>query len=195
MRKTWPAPERNKEPILQELRRVLPDGATVLEFASGTGQHAAHFAAALPPITWQTTERDAELFSSIEAWCEGLPNVRPPLLFEVGRDPWPEVEADVVVAINLVHIMPWEATEALVRGAAENLPSGGLLVLYGPYRVGGRHTAPSNAAFDAELRSRDPRWGVRDLEAVRTLAERHGMTQEPPVSMPANNLFVVFRKP
>lgn len=194
MRKTWPAPERNKGPILAELERLLPPGALVLEIASGTGQHVAHFAAALPGTTWQPSDVDPENVASIDAWREGLPGVRPPLRFDVLADPWPDLEPDVVLASNLVHIAPWEVTEALVRGAGRALRPGGLLVLYGPYKVAGAHTAPSNAAFDEDLRARDPRWGVRDLEAVLALAEASGLDHVETVRMPANNLLVALRK-
>lgn len=194
MRTTWPAPERNKGPLLEQLRRVLPDGATVLEIASGTGQHVAWFAAALPGTTWHPTDVDPDHLASIEAWREGLANVHPARRFDVLADPWPDVHPDAVLASNLVHIAPWEVAEALVRGVAAALRSGGLLLLYGPYKRSGAHTAPSNEAFDAGLRARDPRWGVRDLEAVARLAEASGLAHEETVQMPANNLFLVFRK-
>lgn len=194
MRRTWPAPERNKGPILGQLRRFLPPRARVLEVASGTGQHVAHFAAALPDTTWQPTDVDPEHLASIAAWCEGLPNVLPPRRFDVLSDPWPDPHPEVVFASNLVHVAPWAVAEALVQGAGHTLPTQGLLVLYGPYRVGGAHTAPSNEAFDADLRTRDPRWGVRDVEAVEALADAAGLARVERVRMPANNLLVVFRK-
>lgn len=197
MKQTWGAPERNKEPILAVLRRVLPASGVVFEVASGTGQHVAWFAAALTGITWQPTERDVSLLPSIRAWAEGLPNVLPPVPFDVLDDPWPlpdDRRVDAVLASNLVHISPWEVSEALLRGAAEALKPGGLLLLYGPYRVDGAHTAPSNAAFDADLRARDPRWGVRDVGEVRGAAEPVGLVLEEVVTMPANNLTLVFRR-
>jgi SAM-dependent methyltransferase len=188
-----PAPERNKGPILDVLQRVLPQTGLVLEIASGTGQHVAHFAAALPNLTWQPSDPDTRGHESIRAWTEALPNVRAPLVLDVQR-PWPLTHADAIVCINMIHISPWEATLALIDGAARVLPQGGVLFLYGPYRRFGQHTAPSNAAFDASLRATDPAWGVCDLEAVEERAEAVGLRVDEIVEMPANNLSVVFRK-
>ncbi|HYG87490.1 MAG TPA: DUF938 domain-containing protein [Azospirillum sp.] len=187
-----PAAGRNRDPILAVLRRVLPERGTVLEVAGGTGQHAAHFAAALPDLVWQPTDPDPAHRASIAAWTEGLPNVRPPLALDATRRPWPVERADAVLCINMIHIAPWAACLGLLGGAAEVLAPGAPLVLYGPYRRGGAHTAPSNAAFDADLRARNPEWGVRDLEAVETAAA--GFVLEEVVEMPANNLTVVFRR-
>ncbi len=188
--------ERNKGPITAVLRTVLPARGLVLEIASGTGQHVVHFARALPELTWQPSELDAELRLSIAALAaqEGLANVRPPLDLDVQRLPWPVARADAIVCINMIHIAPWSAAEALVAGAGQVLPAGGVLYLYGPYREGGRHTAPSNEAFDASLRAQDPAWGVREREAVEALAEKHGLALEKRVAMPANNLSLVFRR-
>jgi SAM-dependent methyltransferase len=188
-----PATERNREPILAVLRRVLPAQGTVLEIAAGTGQHAAWFAAALPAVTWQPTDGDARMLGSIAAWCDGLPNVAPPRQLDVTAAAWPIERADAIVCANMIHIAPWTAGEGLLRGAGRVLAPGGILYLYGPYRIGGGHTAPSNATFDASLRARDPRWGVRDLEAVVAEAARHGLTFTERVEMPANNQSVVFR--
>lgn len=195
-RETAPSAERNKQPILEVLQRVLPPGGVVLEIGSGTGQHVAHFARALPHLEFQPSEMDAGRHASIAAWTrhEQLVNVRPPLAFDVTRRPWPVRAADAIVCINVIHISPWEATVALMQGAGEVLPPGGVLVTYGPYRREGRHTAPSNEAFDASLKSRDPRWGVRDLEAVAGEARRHGLELEETVAMPANNFTLVFRR-
>jgi len=187
-----PATGRNREPILAVLRRVLPAEGLVLEVASGTGQHAAWFGAALPGLVWQPTDRDPTHRASIAAWTEGLPSVRPPLDLDTTRRPWPVQRADAVVCINMIHIAPWAACLGLLEGAAELLPPGAPLVLYGPYKRGGAHTAPSNAAFDADLRARDPTWGVRDLEAVQKAAA--GFVLEEVAEMPANNLTVVFRR-
>jgi len=191
-----PATERNREAILQVLQRVLPASGTVLEIASGTGQHAAHFAAALPALTWQPSDPDAASRASIAAWRadSGLANLAEPLALDVRRTPWELTEAQAVVCINMIHIAPWSAAEALFAGAATLLPLGGVLYLYGPYKRGGAHTAPSNAAFDAQLRLSNPEWGVRELEAVTTLAEATGFTLAEIVEMPANNLSVVFRR-
>lgn len=190
-----PAALRNRGPILEVLRRVLPTEGTVLEVASGTGQHAVHFAAALPALRFQPSDPDAGARRSIEAWRAeaGLSNVAPPLELDV-RAAWPIAAVAAVVAINMVHISPWPATLALLAGAAARLPVGGPLVLYGPYRVGGQHTAESNARFDESLKARDPSWGVRDLEDVASAAAAVGLVLEERVAMPANNFTLVFRK-
>jgi len=175
---------------------VLPSSGLVLEIGSGTGQHVVHFARALPGLTFQPSEVDEERHASIAAWIaqEKLANVRAPIAFDVTRLPWPVRAADAIVCINVIHISPWEATVALMRGAGEILPPGGVLVTYGPYRRDGRHTAPSNEAFDASLKSRDPRWGVRDLEEVAAVARAQGLELEETAIMPANNFTLVFRK-
>lgn len=193
-RLTAAAAERNKAPILDVLRRVLPRRGLVLEIASGTGQHVTHFAAALPELEWQPSDPDSEHRESIRAWVEGLANVRDPVDLDVCRRPWPIARAHAVLCSNLIHIAPWAAAEALLAGAGEVLGSGGVLFLYGPYRRFGRHTAPSNEAFDASLRASDPQWGVRDLEAVVELAGAAGLELEVVVEMPANNLSVILRK-
>jgi SAM-dependent methyltransferase len=191
-----PATERNAAPILDVLRGALPARGTVLEIASGTGQHALQFAAALPHLDWQPSDADPRARASITAWREhaGTANLRVPLDLDVRREPWPIDAADAVVCINMIHIAPWEAAIALVKGAGMRLPAGGVLVLYGPYRRGGAHTAPSNEAFDAQLRESDPAWGVRDMEAVEALAQAEGFVCEQRVAMPANNFSLVFRK-
>jgi hypothetical protein len=189
-----PAAERNREPILAELRRLLPPRGLVLEIASGTGQHGAFFASALPHLTFQPSEKRAEGRDSIAAWCEGLANVRPPLDLDVERGPWPIAVADAVLCVNMIHIAPWRMAEALVAGAAAILPPGAPLILYGPFRREGAHTAPSNAAFDAKLRAENPEWGVRDLEAVSALARHAGFAAPEITAMPANNLLLVFRR-
>ena len=190
-----PASERNREPILAVLRGALPGRGTVLEIASGSGQHAVYFARAMPTLAWQPSDPSPEARASIAAWAraEGLDNVRPPVDLDVTRTPWPVAAADAIVNINMIHISPWEACEALLRGAAHILPLGALLVMYGPYKRGGEHTAESNAAFDASLRSRNPAWGVRDLDDVEKAAAAHGLELEQVVPMPANNLTVIYR--
>ena len=191
-----PAAERNKQPILEILKRWLPAQGTVLEIASGTGQHVAHFAKATPALFWQPTEMEVERHESILAWIEAeqLVNVRPPVALDVSRHPWPVDRADVVVCINMIHISPWQATLDLIAGSARVLREGGILFLYGPYRRFGAHTAPSNADFDADLRRRNPEWGVRDLEAVADIARTNGFAFDEAVPMPANNFSVIFRK-
>lgn len=194
MRRTAPAAERNRGPILDVLRRVLPERGLVLEIASGTGQHVAHFAQALPDLEWQSTEADLSSLPSITAWTDDLPNVRAPLVLDVHQPRWPVAHADAITCINMIHIAPWQATLDLMAGAARTLGEGGILFLYGPYRRFGGHTAPSNEAFDADLRSRNPTWGVRDMEAIEVIARGHGFTLNEAVEMPANNFSVVFRK-
>lgn len=193
-RRHWPAAERNKEPILDVLRPALPAQGLVLEIASGTGQHMAHFAAALPALQWQPSEPDTGMHESIRAWTEELANVAPPLALDVSATPWPVARANAIVCINMIHISPWQATLDLMRGAGEILPAGAVLFLYGPYRRGGAHTAPSNEAFDADLRRRNPEWGVRDLEAVSQVAAENGLRFKEAVAMPANNFSVMFEK-
>jgi SAM-dependent methyltransferase len=181
--------ERNKGPILEVLKRVLPARGLVLEVASGTGQHVVHFAKALPQLTWQPSDRDPEdLARSLKQ--QALKNVRAPLALDV-LAPWPIDTADAVVCSNMIHIAPWEAGLALIAGAART--GAKLLFLYGPYRRRNRPTAPSNEAFDADLRARDPRWGLRELETVVETAERCGFRLDEVVEMPANNLSVVLR--
>jgi SAM-dependent methyltransferase len=195
-RETAPSAERNKGPILEILARVLPSSGTVLEIGSGTGQHVAHFAKALPSLAFQPSEMDVSRHASIAAWVrdEGLRNVEPPLAFDVATLPWPVRKADAIVCINVIHISPWEATLALMKGAGTLLPDGGVLVTYGPYRRSGMHTAPSNEAFDASLRARDPRWGVRDIENVVAAAAVNRLVHIETVPMPANNFMLVFRR-
>jgi hypothetical protein len=193
------ATQRNRDPILAVLRRALPPRGAVLEVASGAGEHAVWFARHLPELVFQPSDPDAEGRASITAWIahQGLANVRAPLALEAAADRW-QLPQDIarelvaVVCINMIHISPWEATRGLLRNAAAVLPAGALLYLYGPYRRGGAHTAPSNAAFDASLRERDPAWGVRDLEAV--VAAAAGFALEEVVEMPANNLSLLLRR-
>jgi SAM-dependent methyltransferase len=189
-----PAAERNKDAILAVLERVLPQTGVVLEIASGTGQHVVHFASAMPGLTWQPSEPDPQMRRSIAGWLAetGLPNVLPPLDLDVCRLDWPIERADAVMCINMIHISPWQATEQLIAGCGRIVRPGGVLYLYGPYRRHGRHTAPSNEAFDASLRQRDPQWGVRDLETVVEAARGHGLELSETVEMPANNLSVVL---
>ncbi len=195
-RRTAPAADRNKEPILAILRRVLPDSGLVLEIASGTGQHVIHFAQALPGLRWQPSDPEPEARSSIAAWVahERLPNVRPALDLDVNSPACPIQRADAVVCINMVHISPWTATLGLLAVAARLLPVEGPLIVYGPFRRLGWKTAPSNEAFDAQLRRQNAEWGLRDLDTVLEAAEATGLDLVETVDMPANNLVLVFRK-
>jgi SAM-dependent methyltransferase len=195
-RRFAPAVARNKAAITEVLARHLPASGLVLEIASGSGEHALHFAAHFPGLRFQPTDPDAAALASIAAWREEaqLANLLPPLMLDVMADTWPVQRADAVVCINMIHIAPWEATAALIRGAARVLPHDGVLFLYGPFTQGGQHTAPSNAEFDASLRAQDARWGVRDLEAVACAASAAGFAAPVIESMPANNLSVIFRR-
>lgn len=192
-----PSVARNREPILNVLQRVIPGNAKVLEIASGTGEHAVFFARAMPGVTWRPSDPDAASRASISAWIEreALPNVLAPVAIDVREPDWgveSEAPFDAVAAINMIHISPWEATRGLVAGAARLLRRGGLLFTYGPYKRDGQHTAPSNEAFDASLRSRNPLWGVRDVVQVRDAACAQGLELHEIVEMPANNLSLVF---
>jgi SAM-dependent methyltransferase len=187
--------DRNKGPILAVLERVLPQTGLVLEIGSGTGQHVAHFARALSSLTWQPSDLDPDFRASVAQWIarERLDNVRAPVALDVSMRPWPVARADAIVCVNMIHVAPWAATQALLRGASAVLPDRGVLFLYGPYRRFGGHTAPSNEAFDAQLRAQDPEWGLRDLETVVELAGAAGLELAEVVDMPANNLSVVLR--
>lgn len=190
-----PATLRNRAPIAAVLARWLPPAGTVLELASGTGEHALHFAAAFPALAWQPSDPDPAHRRSIAAYCRGAEraNLRAPLDIDVTAADWPLAgPVDAMVCCNLIHIAPWAAAEGLVAGAARYLRAGGGLYLYGPFKRGGRHTAPSNAAFDASLRAQNPAWGVRDLEAVADLAAAAGFAAPLIEAMPANNLSLWF---
>ena len=191
-----PAAERNKQPILDAIRRWLPEAGTVVEIASGTGQHIVHFARAVPDLVWQPTEPDERLLAATaqRVSAAALSNLRAPLRLDVLDGEWSVRHADSVICINMIHIAPWTATEALIAGAARVLARGGPLCLYGPFRREGRHTAPSNEAFDQSLRARNRDWGVRDLDDVARCATQHRFELAEVVSMPANNLTVVFTR-
>jgi SAM-dependent methyltransferase len=192
----FPHVARNREPILEVLRRVLPPQGLVLEIASGGGEHAAYFASNLPGVIWQPTDANTEMFESIAAHrtAAGVANLLAPLHLDVTAEQWPVARAEAMVCCNMIHIAPWAVTEGLIAGAGRTLARDGLLYLYGPYKIDGRHTAPSNEDFDASLRARNPLWGVRDLTEVSSLAKRHGFALAETVPMPANNLSVIFRR-
>lgn len=195
-RRYAPATARNRDAILDVLRAVLPPQGLVLEIASGSGEHALHFAQALPELTWQPSDPAPEARASIAAWRaqEGSPNLLAPVALDAGSSEWPIIQADAIVCINMVHISPWCATEGLMLGAGRVLPSAAPLVLYGPFLRADAPLAPSNAAFDADLKARDPRWGLRELEAVCDVARGQGFDREAVTEMPANNLAVVLRR-
>jgi hypothetical protein len=197
VRRVAPATARNRDHIARVLDRHLPSDGLVLEVASGSGEHVTHFANALnSALTFQPSDPDTGARASIDAWIEatGVRNVLPALALDASADTWPIERADAVICINMIHIAPWEAAIGLMRGAARLLPVGGPLCLYGPYRRHGQHTAPSNEAFDRGLRLQNPKWGVRDLEAVAELAGAHGFGQPIVEEMPANNLSLIFRR-
>jgi hypothetical protein len=195
-RRHAPATMRNREPILAILRHILPPTGTVLEIASGTGEHAIFFARHLPGLDFQPSDADAEARASIDSWRleAGLANLHPPIALDVMRLPWPIGPVAGILCINMIHIAPWAATRALMTGAAAILAPGAPLYLYGPFKRNGAHTAPSNAAFDGSLRARDPNWGIRDLDAVADLARDSGFGSPDIAAMPANNLSLTFRR-
>jgi SAM-dependent methyltransferase len=194
---TWftSSAERNKDPILAVLARVLPSRGVVLEIASGTGQHVLHFAKALPGLVWQPSDPDPELRESIARRVkeQQLANVSRPIDLDVTRLPWPLQTADAVVCINMIHVAPWSATLALLEGARALLPTQHVLYLYGPYRRSGQHTSKSNEQFDSDLRAHDPEWGLRDLEAVSEAAASSGFVLAEVVEMPANNFSLILK--
>ncbi|MFK8184691.1 MAG: DUF938 domain-containing protein [Phormidesmis sp.] len=209
LRQYAPATERNRQPILEVLQQVLPQKTgTVLEVSSGTGEHAVYFAPRLSHLYWLPSEPQATGRASIQAWGKAMLAENlclPPLALDVSVQPWPVETSPVqlqlaqlsapicaIVNINMIHISPWEMCEHLMAGAHRILPVGGVLYLYGPYKREGKQTAPSNETFDHMLRSRDPSWGIRDLEAVIEVAERHNLRLSKVIEMPANNLSVVF---
>jgi cyclopropane fatty-acyl-phospholipid synthase-like methyltransferase len=192
-----PSTARNRDPILRVLEARLPAAGTVLEIAAGAGEHAVHAAGALPGLQWQPTDADPEALASIAAWRDhaGLPNLLAPLRLDASRpDDGPVGRADAVVAINMIHIAPWAATQGLMTGARRVLTEGGMLFLYGPYIERDVPTAPSNADFDRSLRERNPAWGIRSLDAVIALAAEHGLTLAERIAMPANNLSLFFSR-
>jgi hypothetical protein len=197
-----PAADRNKQPILDVLLQVLPSRGTALEIASGTGQHAVWFAAALPGWTWQPTDADASALPGIAAWTSqaGLANVRPPVLLDVMAPQWPAQGPafaspfDAIYCANMLHIAPWATCAALMLGGARHLATGGVLVTYGPYLEEDVPTAPGNIAFDQSLRARDPAWGIRRLRDVEREAQQAALVLRERHAMPANNLLLVFAR-
>ncbi|TAL70367.1 MAG: DUF938 domain-containing protein [Burkholderiaceae bacterium] len=197
-----PAAERNRQPILEVLQRLLPARGRALEIASGTGQHAAHFAAGLPGWTWLPSDLQADALASVAAWCavsdaSGAPptNVLPPVRLDVMAPHWPVPDlVDAIFCANMLHIAPWPTCAALMRGAARYLAEQGLLLTYGPYLVDGQATAPGNLAFDESLRARNPAWGIRRTADVAHEASRVSLRLREQIAMPANNLLLVFER-
>ena len=199
-RRHAPATARNREPILGVLQEILPTEGSVLEIASGSGEHAAFLAPHFSGIEWQPTDADPDLFASITDWTRtasetpGTATIHPPLQLNTCDESWPVEYADAIIAINMIHISPWASCEGLMKGAGRILTAGGVLYLYGPFQQNGQHTAPSNESFDVSLRQRNPYWGIRDLDEVTALASDHGLRHDRTVQMPANNLSVVFTR-
>ena len=198
-RRFSPAIQRNREPLLEVLAKVLPREGRLLEIASGSGEHAVWFAPHFPDLTWQTSDLNPELRRSIAAHiADAESRLPPPLDIDVTRQDWGALDAplgklDAIFCANMIHIAPWAATLGLLDGAAHYLKTGGKLCLYGPYKRGGVHTAPSNAAFDQSLRAQNPEWGVRDLEVVTEEAHIRGLAASDVIEMPSNNLTVIFQ--
>ena len=190
------AADRNKGPIAEQLVQRLPPQGRLLEIASGTGQHAAHAARLLPGWIWQPSDADPGALASIAAWCEGLLNVQSPLMLDVMHSSWAGVPGslDAIFCANMLHIAPWPVCGALMRGAARHLSAQGLLMLYGPYVIGGEPTAASNLAFDEDLRLRNPAWGLRRLADVVAEAQVCGLQLQHRVPMPANNQLLVLAR-
>ncbi|MEO1374335.1 MAG: DUF938 domain-containing protein [Cyanobacteria bacterium J06635_10] len=202
-RKYAPATQRNREPILNVLLEVLPPTGTILEIASGTGEHAAYFAPKLKPRKWIPSDTSSSLRESIAAWAKHSPseNLHQPLDIDASQPIW-KVEKEIlseisdisaIVNINMIHISPWSVCLGLIAAAGRILSQGGILYLYGPYKQGGEHTAPSNAAFNEYLQEQNPEWGIRNLEDVVEVASAHNLTLQKTYPMPANNLSVVFK--
>jgi hypothetical protein len=195
MKRYAPATLRNREPILEVLRRHLPQSGLLIEIASGSGEHGAFLAPHFPGLAWQPSDVDSDNLASIDAWRDDAPNMLPPIRLDVRERPWPLDPVAAVFCANMIHISPWDCTPALMNGAAETLAPGGVLAVYGPFMEGGVHTAPSNADFDLWLKGQNPEWGVRDLGVVKDEAARAGLIHVDSIAMPANNLSVIWRKP
>ena len=191
-----PAADRNKEAILTVLNEFVPSTGKVLEVASGTGQHIVHFAKVLGDLDWVPSDPDSDFRVSIQTRIghEKLGNISSPLDLDVMSRPWPIAKADMVLCSNMIHVAPWEAAQALIKGTEEILTDVGVLFLYGPYRRYGTHTSPSNEAFDAQLRQKNSEWGVRDLESLEQFGQSVGLSLDEVVEMPANNLSLIFRR-
>jgi hypothetical protein len=196
LRRSAPAALRNREPIAEVLREWLPERGLVLEIASGTGEHAVFFAGHFRDLEWQPSDLHSDALTSIAAWrdASGLPNLRVPMCIDASSADWPIEKADALLSINMVHISPWRSALGLLNGASRLLPVGGPLILYGPWLKGDVETAPSNLAFDADLKWRDSEWGLRSVEEFAGAAEERGVKLEQTRSMPANNLMLLFRR-
>ena len=195
-RRHAPATERNREPLAAVLAQELPASGAVLEVASGSGEHAVFFAGRFPDLSWQPSDRVETALESIEAWRVSYSgqNLCKPIELDAALSHWPAGPFDAILCVNMVHISPWHATEGLFRHAGQLLAAGAPLILYGPYLESDVETAPSNLAFDESLKSRDPQWGIRDIEEVDALAKSNGFERSARHAMPANNLTLVYRR-
>ena len=191
----FPATERNRNPILDVLTPRLASVNRALEVASGSGQHVAYWAPRSPHVTWIPSDLDPSHRRSIAAWTVNIENVAAPLELDATATSWAEIgPIDLVFCANMIHIAPWEACLGLLARSAEILVPNGTLILYGPFMEDGRHSAESNAQFDESLRSRDPSWGIRDLNEVTTIAASCGLVFQSKIAMPANNHTVIFQR-
>ena len=195
MKRHAPATARNSQPLAEVLARELPASGTVLEIASGSGEHAVFMARRFPALDWQPSDRDAEALASVDVWAAeaAVANLRPAITLDAAQANWPIAAADAVLCVNMVHISPWSAAVGLFAGAGRILTSGAPLVLYGPFIEPGRETAPSNLAFDQSLKQRNSEWGLRNTADLDALAADHGLRRTARHAMPANNLVLVYR--
>lgn len=192
-----PSALRNRQPIFEVLSKLLQDNAHVLEVASGHGTHGAYCTAAMPGLHWQVSEADPAKLTVLKTRYTqqvGKPGIQAPIALDALTFDWSSQQVDALLAINLIHIAPFSVTEALMRGASQALANTGMLLLYGPYRVQGEHTSPSNAEFDTNLRQRDPSWGIRDIQQLEAVATPLGFALQQTLDMPANNKFLVFAR-
>jgi len=194
----FPATARNRDFIADVLKRYLPSSGTVLEIGSGSGEHCVYFSGLFPHLDWQPSDPDPLNLDSIQAWIDAerseATNIHPPLAINASDIILPLESADAIMCANVIHISPWDATQGLMRLAGALMPQDGILYLYGPYKIGGAHTAPSNESFDHSLRSQNETWGVRDFEGVCAEAEKNGLAIVDRIEMPSNNQSVIFRK-
>ena len=195
-RRHAPATSRNRAPILKVLREHLPQLGTILEIASGTGEHISYFARAMPHLNWQPTDIDTGAILSTAAYCKdaSLANLALPKRLDVMSSNWPYTQLAGVLCINMIHIAPWSCSAGLISGAAQVLEGNGPLVLYGPFKRNGIHTAPTNETFDRMLQSKNPEWGVRDIEAVEAIARDAGFDESTAIEMPSNNCCLILRR-
>jgi hypothetical protein len=192
----YPATERNRDPILDVLKTIMPREGHIVELASGSGEHVVHFANAFKDILWQPSDLEDHALKSIQSWINhtGLTNIQAPLRLDTTEPHWPIESTDGILCINMIHISPWEATLGLMEKATKLLAKNGFLHLYGPFRINGEHTSASNIAFEGWLKEKDSRFGVRDMKDVENEANLKGLKLSMTIPMPANNFSLVFHK-